>query len=508
MSVESLIRITSWNVAGQQLTSGTMMDYLFEDNPSGFQNLRPDIEIVGLQEVSSFILQDPWTENLSTSLRKRGYILFKRHKLMGILLYIFVLREAIFRIRDLETESVRTGLGGFLGNKGGVSLRFNYNGNTFSVTNSHLAAHQEKLQDRIEDYKSIMEGTKFLQDSRTPGILDHEYSFWFGDLNFRFDDIDVNRVLNIISEYRASNSEDEKARILSALYQHDQLSKVRKDNLAFVNFTENPPKFLPTYKFQIGSVDKYDSEHRIPAWTDRVLYRKSKTHGTIVRDFKLDLEQVFYNSIPKMNLSDHKPVISMFKVATHDPKTVEATQLEYEIIKFEPIVGWKERQDGRLWYKIRDELFYKSGPKVLSSWDRIVLFRADFNSIDKYLTFVYPANMGKVAPRLDAQDVPYPNSREDSRSSSPNVSRQNSETSITQATEAISLNNNSDSSANIPMSTRVTEPIVEDGYKYFSATFPDEVLIPGNYIVMYLKVTETWGYNVYGMSEPFEVLSN
>lgn len=510
MGVDSLIRITSWNVAGQEPGPTPVIDHLFEKYPTRLPNLRPEIEIVGLQEAPQYLLKDPWTENLSSCLQKRGYILYKRHKLSGILLYIFVLREIIFRIRDFETESVRTGFGGLLGNKGGVSLRFNYNGNTFAVTNSHLAAHQERLRERVDDHKTILEQSKFLLDKRTPSLPEHEYSFWFGDLNFRFNDIDADQVLEIISNYRNSSSDEDRARIISKLYDHDQLTIVKSEGSAFANYTESQPKFLPTYKYQIGKLDDYDTEKRIPAWTDRVLYRqRSSPHDLENGNFTLKLEQLHYDSIPGTKLSDHKPISSIFKVALHDPKYIESIQMPYEIVKFEPVVGWKERQDGRLWYKISDELFERRDPKVLSSWDRIALYRTNFSSLDQYLTFIYPSNKAKIAPRQDAPDVPYHSSRDSSRSGSPTVSRQASETSISQATEAITLNEYPLGPSPVPsQSAPLNNPIVEDGNKYFSATFPDEVLIPGMYVVIYLKVTDANEYNVYGISDPFSVSTN
>lgn len=543
MTHNSLVRVTSWNLAGMEPYSGPMLDELFNDT-SRLPNVRPDIQIVGLQEAPSFLLRDPWTENLSSSLHKRGYILFKRHSLSGIFLYIFVLKEILLRCRDFETESVRTYL---LKSKGGVSLRFNYNGFDFCITNAHLAAHQENLKDRISDYGVILQNTKFLINSTTPSILDYDYSIWFGDLNFRFDDIATDRVLSIIDEYRTSGNSS----ILSRLYKHDQLIKTREKKLAFAEFNETLPKFAPTYKFKIGTKDEYDSSQRIPAWTDRILYRtkERKSVANSTADDKLTktlegrpkIEQLYYECLPNFNISDHKPVVSLFKVTTHSPTVLDSdsTRLPYEVVKFEPIVGWRAGHDGRLWYKISDDLFNRDTP-VLSSWDRVALYKSDFVSLDTYLTFIYPPSIARVAPRLDAPTVPYLRSPNGSRSSSQMGSRRNSTSSITQATEAISLNSLEDISTNItsrtplqntssqstvtsssnatvatsrrPPSQQVMSstsgPIVEDGFKYFSVQFPDEILIPGSYVVLYLKVTEANEYNVYGISKPFIVSNN
>lgn len=552
MSTDQLIRITSWNVAGKDpMINSPMLDYLFDDSKRLNETLRPEIQIVGLQEAPQYLFSDPWTSNLSSTLHRRGYILFKRHKLSGILLYIFVLREILLRARDFETESVKTGFGGLLGNKGGVCLRFTLNGNSVAAMNSHLAAHQENLQQRVQDYYSILEGTRFTIDNNTISVLNHDYTFWFGDLNFRLDNIEKHEVLNIITKARTTKSKEESAKIISALHRNDQLISVRKKGQAFVGFQENEPRFLPTYKFVIGSKDAYDSEQRIPAWTDRILF---KTKSAEAIDFKAEnqitnfnpkLEQMFYDALTETDLSDHKPIVSMFRLSTYDPKVYNPSQVPYEPVKFEPITGWKASEDGRLWYKISDELFYRR-PKVLSSWDRLALYKSDFKSLDDYLTVVFVNNIARVSPQLNAQEVPYLSSTPSTpRSNTPSGSRRGSTSSVSSSSSAVSvavdamtlLSNRSTSPAstssvqpvlsaakqsapgpdeaqntsivNSPsvgsLSQRPENVIVSDGFKYFSSTFPDDVLIPGQYTVLYLKTTSANEYNVYGMSEPFTV---
>jgi hypothetical protein len=528
---ESLIRITSWNVAGKDPINGTMLDYLFDDSKRA-PNLRPDVQIVGFQEAPQYLFSDPWTSTLSSTLKRRGYILFKRHKLSGILLYIFVLREIMLRSRDFETESVKTGFGGLLGNKGGVSLRFTLNGNSFCATNSHLAAHQENLQQRIQDYKSILDGTRFLIDPNTSSILTHDYSFWFGDLNFRFDEIEKHEVLNIITKARTTSDDRAKFESISTLYTNDQLNRVRRKKLAFEEFEENLPKFMPTYKFQIGSQDVYDSEHRTPAWTDRVLFRYHKDSKRMTETgLKPRVEQLFYDALPETTLSDHKPIVSMFKVVTFDPTKYNPSTIPYEVIQFLPITDWKSGMDGRLWYKISNELFYQR-PKILSSWDRLALYKADYASLEEYQTIVFANNIARIDANLAAQEVAYQSSAPPSRNASPTPSRRTSTSSIgsniSMGTEAISLNATNTSlpsdnpqgaaSTTAPMSRSPSSPVVVnaipddavigDGFKYFTVTFPDEVMIPGRYVVLYLKTNPANEFNVYGVSEPFNVTAS
>lgn len=86
---------------------------------------------------------------------------------------MFVKREHLLSIRRVQTTYTRTGFGGLWGNKGGVSIRLNINGCSICIVNSHLAAHDEYIQQRITDYNTILDSQKF-DDPLTPTILSHE----------------------------------------------------------------------------------------------------------------------------------------------------------------------------------------------------------------------------------------------------------------------------------------------------------------------------------------------
>ena len=69
-------------------------------------------------------------------------------------------------------------------------------------------------------------------------------------------------------------------------------------------FKEGNINFIPTYKYDKGS-QNFDTsrKQRIPAWTDRVLFRSAAND-------KIKLLE--YTSIPGVNFSDHKPVNAIF----------------------------------------------------------------------------------------------------------------------------------------------------------------------------------------------------
>ncbi|KAM7202589.1 putative PI phosphatase [Naviculisporaceae sp. PSN 640] len=63
---------------------------------------------------------------------------------------------------------------------------------------------------------------------------------------------------------------------LDSLLPHDQLRRVIKDRKAFHDgWHEGPITFLPSYKYDVGTVGLFDSseKRRAPSWCDRILYR-------------------------------------------------------------------------------------------------------------------------------------------------------------------------------------------------------------------------------------------
>lgn len=84
-----------------------------------------------------------------------------------------------------------------------------------------------------------------------------------GDMNYRLDGCT-----------RAEADALVAANDLRALLAKDQLTAERRAGRVFPGFTEAPIAFRPTYKLDAGT-DVYDSgeKQRIPAWTDRVLFK-------------------------------------------------------------------------------------------------------------------------------------------------------------------------------------------------------------------------------------------
>ncbi|KIJ37381.1 hypothetical protein M422DRAFT_211433 [Sphaerobolus stellatus SS14] len=150
---------------------------------------------------------------------------------------------------------------------------------------THLAAGHANLEERNSDYRTIANGLHFL---RGKTIGSHENVIWLADTNYRID-MDNESVRTLV-----------KAVNFDALVAADQLKQAMDARAAFVGFEEGPLLFPPTYRYDVGT-DNYDTSEkmRIPAWTDRILYR-----GT------LDLAKY---SRAELKGSDHRPVFAIFR---------------------------------------------------------------------------------------------------------------------------------------------------------------------------------------------------
>ena len=268
-----------------------------------------------------------------------GYVKIANEQLLGLLILVFASPTVAPTITSVSCTGVGTGLGGYLGNKGAVSVRLVLAETTrLCFVNCHLAAGADKpaLDRRIWDTSQIVTRTRFdpvaidgVESGPQEGIGDEDFAFWFGDLNYRLDDIpgeDVRRLLllhtrneydvvnkslrKIDSElgyldadsgdtsptYPPDQEHPERAATwssadpildpksdpaslvttLHSLLSHDQLHAQQRLGKAFHDgWREGEINFLPTYKYDVGSVGMFDSgeKKRSPSWCDRILYR-------------------------------------------------------------------------------------------------------------------------------------------------------------------------------------------------------------------------------------------
>lgn len=88
--------------------------------------------------------------------------------------------------------------------------------------------------------------------------------------------VDSTPATTLVDEVAASEDPASLQTTLSSLLPHDELQQQMKARKAFHDgWREGPITFLPTYKYDAGSVGVFDSSEkkRAPSWCDRILYR-------------------------------------------------------------------------------------------------------------------------------------------------------------------------------------------------------------------------------------------
>ncbi|KAJ8379314.1 hypothetical protein SKAU_G00000920 [Synaphobranchus kaupii] len=309
--------------------------------------------------------------------RQRNAERVTSQRMQGVLLLVFAKYYHLPFLRGVQTESTRTGLGGYWGNKGGVSARMTVFGHSICFLNCHLPAHMENSDQRMEDFDSILQQQQF-EGQAAMGVLDHDVVFWFGDLNFRIEDYEMHVVKGAIDNNK-----------LALLWEKDQLNMAKDSESVLEGFLEGPLKFPPTYKFDVGT-HTYDTsgKKRKPAWTDRILWRlrpadppgpfndaalrRSPTAG-LTSGTKVT--QHFYRSHKQFTVSDHKPVSSMFTLQFPYKVDIPLVTL---IVEDE----WNQVSDARAKFKVTTNY-------SRSSWDWIGLYKVGFKHHKDYAAYVW-----------------------------------------------------------------------------------------------------------------------
>ncbi|KAM9332934.1 inositol polyphosphate 5-phosphatase K [Pholidichthys leucotaenia] len=406
------LHIVTWNVGTAEPP---------EDVSSLLQvDLQPltDLYMIGLQEVnatpvrfiSDLISDDSWSHAFMDTLAPRGFVKVTSVRMQGLLLLFFAKQFHLPYIRNIQTTYTRTGMFGYWGNKGGVSVRFSFYGHMVCFLNCHLTAHMNNALQRVDEFEYILEAQDFdIYD--TPRVRDHKVVFWFGDLNFRIADHGLHFLRSSINSGR-----------LNLLWSKDQLLMMKKKEPFLQEFDEGPLNFQPTYKFDRNS-DTYDTsapktwlhfdgKRRKPAWTDRILWRikpnplpsedddkKASTSTDGEPDkFPLLVTEDKYTSDMSYGVSDHKPVIAAF---TLELRKVSDTPL----VHVSPVGVWSADQDALFTYTVQEDF-------MSSTWDWIGLYKDGFKSASDYETFVWvrenelPETNEVIQRSVDKDEIP------------------------------------------------------------------------------------------------------
>ncbi|XP_055064838.2 inositol polyphosphate 5-phosphatase K isoform X1 [Misgurnus anguillicaudatus] len=391
------VHIVTWNVG-----SAVPPDDITSLFSPGIENRSTDMIVVGLQEVNSTINKrlkdalstDQWSELCMDTLSRYGYVLVAFQRMQGVFLLVFSKFCHLPFLRGIQTQKTRTGMGGYWGNKGGVSARMMVFGHPVCFLNCHLPAHMRNLEQRMEDFESILQQQQF-EGGAAVGVLDHDVVFWFGDLNFRIEGYDIHVVKSAI--------ENDK---LSLLWEKDQLNMAKKSESVLEGFIEGPLNFPPSYKFDVGT-HTYDTsaKKRKPAWTDRILWRLRRT-GSPVPSHNSALQrgltswlggvtrvsQQFYRSHMGFTISDHKPVSALFSL--HFPFKVNLPLVTLEVEK-----EWTKFSDATVKFTVASGF-------QRSSWDWVGLYKVGFKHHKDYAAYEWAKSEHSTQVTFSEEDLP------------------------------------------------------------------------------------------------------
>jgi hypothetical protein len=294
-----------------------------------------DIVVVGFQEIVELSPQqimstDPnrrmlWERAVRNCLNGRHpgeknveptkadeYVLLRSGQLVGAALMVFVRSKLLGRIKNVEGAIKKTGMSGIAGNKGAVAIRMDVESTSVCFVTAHLAAGFANYEERNRDYNTITSGLRF---QRNRSIEDHEVVVWAGDFNYRIG-LGYEKTKALVNE-AIIGSEKVRENALGKLYENDQLNIQMVVGSCFNYYREGRVKFLPTYKYDIGK-DEFDSsdKQRIPAWTDRILWKVNHKGNTVQAGEVLgtQMKQLEYDSVMGLRFSDHRPVYAIFEM--------------------------------------------------------------------------------------------------------------------------------------------------------------------------------------------------
>ncbi|CAF1927991.1 unnamed protein product [Rotaria magnacalcarata] len=270
---------------------------------SDYEKSSPDIVAIGFQEICDLTASNivsksssnanRWVKNVEDYFKKTyqdtEYILLGMDQLVGVCLAIFIRRDLAPYVKNVGIDTVKTGMGGTLGNKGCVAIRLVLHSTSICFICAHFTAGQNEYSERNKDYKLMMEKLSFQPPSRA---IWHDHIFFLGDFNYRL------TIPRAQVEYFVRNGS------YKELLEYDQLKKELQEKRVFRDFEEGEIRFPPTYKYDIGS-DEYDTSEkaRTPSYTDRVLWRTTCPN--------IQIKQLYYGRA-EVKTSDHRPVSSIF----------------------------------------------------------------------------------------------------------------------------------------------------------------------------------------------------
>ncbi|KAK5996151.1 Synaptojanin-1-like protein [Cladobotryum mycophilum] len=404
---------------------------------------------------------DKWKAALEAAMPP-GYQLVMAEQMTGLLLLIYASPEIAPTISNISTQQVGTGLLGYFGNKGAVVTRLVLGETTRLVfVNCHLAsgAGASYLDRRCWDVEQILSKTQF-QPVVNAGVAEDDGDK-IGDEDFAFGEYDLSKGKapppieggDGIIVMRASESDDDTTTVSSmhsreqsfdsvsslpdpddfledpsqdpsqdpaslqstidSLLPHDQLRRIIAQRKLFHDgWKEGPISFLPTYKYDVGTVGLFDSseKQRAPSWCDRILYRTRQEK--VAYDKKIQEEKESRKKDEEMKsrgLEEDDDVLFSYDPETdgeEQPRGSSAAEYdEYDDDDIaEPETG--PTKDGSNEHISID--IYTSHQRIMSSDHKpvISIFTLEYNAVDPELRAAIHSEVARDFDRAENEGRP------------------------------------------------------------------------------------------------------
>jgi len=248
-----------------------------------------DLYVVGVQEFGEV----DWLRLTENWIGEEYEIVCEVH-MWGIGLVVLAHKKHRKHLTNIESSTMAAGFANVLGNKGGVGISLSYCGTSLCFVNCHLPARAERVLNRNEVVRGLMEGLNL-------GLKKHDlvhnkfhHLFWFGDLNYRINFLRP-KILLLLEHQQ-----------YDALIRGDQLTKEMEGHRVLSNFQEGKITFPPTYRYDRGCNEWSKKKLRnVPSYCDRILWKSLPG---------LQVNQLEYGIAQNITTSDHRPVYSLFRV--------------------------------------------------------------------------------------------------------------------------------------------------------------------------------------------------
>lgn len=278
----------TWNMGSSVPTQDTNLNQFLP--PDSF-----DIYALGMQECPHSA-REAWVTQFRNQIGETKYVLVGSAKLWEISLAVFVRRELAYKVSCREADTVASGVGDVLGNKGAAAVCMRFEDSTMCFICTHLAAQSDKVKERRDDFLKILRCLRF--GNKELDVIHYaDHVLWMGDLNYRVEMFFYDTV--------ASCEKKDYPELLS----HDQLRREMNFpdgyKCVFPNFQEGEITFAPTYRWEKSRNVFSNKKDQSPSYTDRVLWHTSQQDHISLVD---------YGSAPDVLGSDHRPVFATFTI--------------------------------------------------------------------------------------------------------------------------------------------------------------------------------------------------